>query len=199
MARKVSGLAKIDGAAVRVIGRRGFARASTRQIAHAAGVSEGLIFRYYKTKLDLGRRLFQRHYHDVLSLLKAEAARHADPLVTLGEVAKTFYRWFDEDRDIGQFLLRSHQEFLETVDEDQGILWLAGRALRGILGEAVFGLLPGDILAAMVVGAFVQVATECMHGQVKGPLGPRMAPVIDSLVGFLKERGQAPFPAGEGA
>ena len=42
-------------AAVRLFARQGVARTTTRQIAREAGVSEGLIFRYFPTKLDLVR------------------------------------------------------------------------------------------------------------------------------------------------
>jgi AcrR family transcriptional regulator len=194
VAKKASGLQKIDAAAVRVIGRQGLARASTRQIARAAGVSEGLIFRYYKTKLDLGTRLFQRHYLDILARLKEEGARHNDPLGMLRGVAKSFYRWFDDNGDVARFLLKTHQEFLDKGDQEEGFLFLAGVALKRILGEALFLLFPSDIIASMLVGAFLQVCVECTHGQVKGPLAPRMEPVIDAMVGLLSRLA----PGGEG-
>ena len=41
--------------AVRLFARQGVARTTTRQIAREVGVAEGLIFRYFPTKLDLVR------------------------------------------------------------------------------------------------------------------------------------------------
>jgi len=45
--------ARIAEAAMRLFAEQGFAATSTRQIAQAAGISEGLIFRYFPTKLEL--------------------------------------------------------------------------------------------------------------------------------------------------
>lgn len=44
---------QIRQAAIRVFSRRGFHGARTEEIAREAGVSEGLLFRYFKTKKDL--------------------------------------------------------------------------------------------------------------------------------------------------
>ena len=44
---------RIAEAALRLFAEQGFAATSTKQIANVAGVSEGLIFRYYPTKLGL--------------------------------------------------------------------------------------------------------------------------------------------------
>ena len=49
--------ARIAEAAMRLFAEQGFAATSTKQIAGAAGVSEGLIFRYFPTKLELLRTL----------------------------------------------------------------------------------------------------------------------------------------------
>ncbi len=59
--------------------------------------------------------------------------------------------------------------------------------LKDILGEAMFQLFPSDIFSAMILGAILQVATESTHGQIKGPLAPRMGPIIDALAGFLAQ------------
>lgn len=182
MTKGMAGLGKIDRAAVRIIGRKGFAQATTQEIAKAAGVSEGLIFRYYKTKLDLGKALFRKHYQEVLTRLTAVGAAQTDTLERIRAVAKDLYRWFDENRDVAAFLIKTHQEFMEGVDQSQGFLTLAGVGLKSVLGEALFLLFPSDILSAMIVGAFLQVIVECIHGQVKGPLGPRMEAIIDAAV-----------------
>jgi len=190
MKDKTKRLDRINAVAVKVIGTKGFTGATTQEIAVAAGVSEGLIFRYYKTKLDLGETLFKKHYQEVLDRLTQTAMSHADPLERFRSVAKDFYRWFDQNRDVAEFLIRTHQEFLDKTDHQQGFIFLAGEAMKGILGEALFLLFPSDIIAAMLVGTFLQVCVECMHGQVKGPLGPRMEGIIDAMTSLLSRGAQ---------
>jgi AcrR family transcriptional regulator len=46
---------KILDAAIAVISEKGFSASSTSEIAHMAGVAEGTIFRYFKTKKDILR------------------------------------------------------------------------------------------------------------------------------------------------
>ena len=51
--RPISGRERIVEAATRLFAERGYAATSTREVAAAAGVSEGLIFKYYPTKRQL--------------------------------------------------------------------------------------------------------------------------------------------------
>ena len=178
MHSKRSGLDRINAAAVRVIGRRGFTDATTQEIAKSARVSEGLIFRYYATKEKLGRELFSRHYQEILAGLREQARQHNDPVERLGAVAMAFFHWFDENPDVARFLLRTHGEFLEKVDDGQGLMQLVSAGLRDVLGDPLFLLFPNDILTAMGLGSVLQVAVECIHGQIAGPLAPRMEPII---------------------
>jgi len=187
MREERSGLERINGAAVRVIGLRGFAATTTQEIAKEAGVSEGLIFRYYDTKLDLGQKLFSKHYQEILARLRAERDRHQDPVEGFRCVAMAFFAWYDEDPDVARFLLRTHSEFLQSVDDGQGLMDLASSGLRDVLGDVVLALFPEDILSAMVLGAFLQVAVECMHRQIAGPLAPRMEPIINAVTAYVRQ------------
>jgi len=186
MGTKRSSLDRINAAAVRVIARRGFADATTQEIAKSARVSEGLIFRYYATKQELGQKLFSRHYQEVLALLRERARQHNDPVERLEALATAFFRWFDENPDVARFLLRTHGEFLEKVDEGQGLMQLASAGLRDVLGDPLFLLFPTDILTAMGIGSVLQVAVECIHGQIAGPLAPRMEPILRILAKIIR-------------
>ncbi|MBN2583150.1 MAG: TetR/AcrR family transcriptional regulator [Planctomycetes bacterium] len=187
MDEKPSGLDRINAAAVRLIGLRGFAEATTQGIAKAAKVSEGLIYRYYDTKPKLGLGLFRRHYQEVLARLKAARQAHDDPVDGLRAVAMAFFTWYDENPDVARFLLKTHSEFLQQADDGQELMKLVGDGMKEVLGEDLFALFPSDLLSAMVLGAFLQVAVECMHGQIEGPLAPRMEPIIDAMAAYVQE------------
>jgi AcrR family transcriptional regulator len=182
-----SGLEKINAAAVRVIGLRGFSEATTQEIAKAAGVSEGLIYRYYDTKMKLGEELFKKHHQELLATLREEIARHGDPVERQRAAAGAYFRWFDANPDVARFLLRTYSEFLDKAGEQQGLMHLATGSLRDLLGEPLFRLFPSDIIAAMILGALMMVSLECLHGQVAGPLAPRMEPIIDIMLNFIQQ------------
>ena len=54
---------------------RGFRAASTAELAEAAGISDGLIFRYFPTKVDLYEAVLDR----AVGLLEESVRKHVDP------------------------------------------------------------------------------------------------------------------------
>ncbi len=60
---------KILDAAIAVIAEKGFSAASTSEIARQAGVAEGTIFRYFKTKKDILRGILMRLGNVIAELL----------------------------------------------------------------------------------------------------------------------------------
>ncbi len=97
MTPKLSGLERINAAAVHVFGRRGFAEATTQEIAKTGEVSEGLIYRYYDTKQALGLELFKKHYQEVLARL-AEGNNNTDENTIIIPVTSEFERRIDRMR-----------------------------------------------------------------------------------------------------
>ncbi|WP_127531461.1 TetR/AcrR family transcriptional regulator [Paenibacillus kobensis] len=78
---------KIVQAAAEIFARKGFAAASTSEIAQQAGVAEGTIFRHYKTKKDL-----------LLSIVAPVMSRLVAPFVIrdFGKVLENQYESFDQ-------------------------------------------------------------------------------------------------------
>lgn len=85
--------ARIAEAAMCLFSAQGYAATSTKEIAQAAGVSEGLIFRYHPTKLELLRTLSKTH-QTLSGEIKAlvEEAEDQPAQVCLQRVAEGFVR-----------------------------------------------------------------------------------------------------------
>lgn len=92
--------ARIVAAAAEIFARKGFAAASTSEIAQQAGVAEGTIFRHYRTKKDL-----------LLSIVAPVMSRLVTPFVL-----RDFGRVFEDRYD-------SFDQFLRAVIENR-ILFL---------------------------------------------------------------------------
>lgn len=189
MGRKSAKLDQINDAVVKVMGVRGFARATTQEIAELAGVSEGLLYRYYKNKAEMGLGLFKKHYFDILARLREEAKRHSDPLERVRSVTNGYYEWFDANLDIARFVIKTQHDFLADVDqkEAQSLLNMMRDTLREILGEPLHHLFPIEVFSAMILGAFLQVCTERIHEQITGPLGPKMAPITETFIAMIRK------------
>ena len=60
-------------AATRILGRRGWARFTTNEVAKVAGVSIGSLYQYFPNKLALIEAVRRRHFDEVLAVLRAAA------------------------------------------------------------------------------------------------------------------------------
>ena len=97
--------ARIAEVAMQLFSEQGFAATSTKQIAKAADVSEGLIFRYYPTKLELLRSLSRSRQTlsgEVGALLEDMNERPARECLAV--IARSFVR-----------LMRSEAPFLNMM------------------------------------------------------------------------------------
>ncbi len=81
---------QIVEAAMRCFAERGFEGTTTRMLARAAGVSEGLIFRHFPTKKSLYRAIIARRIAESPSgMMPAEAAARDDDRAVLSSIAST--------------------------------------------------------------------------------------------------------------
>ena len=84
-------------AAKRVFAARGFAAASISEIACAAGVSDGLIYRYFADKRDLLNTVLGDFYERILTALEAAVARQDGFAAKLEALIRAHLGVFVED------------------------------------------------------------------------------------------------------
>ena len=75
--------AQLLDTAARVFAKRGYAGATTAELAEAAGVSEPIIYRHFKSKKDLFIALVDLTGQDTLSLWEHELASAPTPSARL--------------------------------------------------------------------------------------------------------------------
>jgi len=97
--RKTEKQIRIIEAAVEVFSEKGFAAASTSEIAQRAGVAEGTIFRHYKTKKDL-----------LLSIAAPVAVKLFAPFL-MRDFAKLLEMPYDRAEDLFRAILRDRLDF----------------------------------------------------------------------------------------
>ncbi|QKS43352.1 TetR/AcrR family transcriptional regulator (plasmid) [Paenibacillus cellulosilyticus] len=106
--------ARIVAAAAEIFARKGFAAASTSEIAQQAGVAEGTIFRHYRTKKDL-----------LLSIVAPVMSRLVTPFVL-----RDFGRVFEDRYD-------SFDQFLRAVIENRIIFLKKNMSILKIFVQEV--------------------------------------------------------------
>jgi TetR/AcrR family transcriptional regulator len=133
-------------AALHLFATNGFRGTTTKAIARAAGVSEGIIFRYFPTKEDLytailNHKARQQGIDHMLDVLQRTMAAQDDEALVLQLALKTF-ETFRRDGDFQRLMLRAE---LESHD--------LARVSHRTLGMPLFGLLRDYVTKRQKAGA----------------------------------------------
>lgn len=145
---------RILSAAQQVFHERGYEGATTRQIADRAGINMALIKRYYGSKLGLFEKAVLPHL-SLEHLMKV-------PIADLGDVLATTYANTDTKTGFDPFatMLRS------ISSPDAGPVLVDALKRQAI--EPLFGILPGNDVAARVTLILTQLAGLILQFRILG-------------------------------
>lgn len=161
----------IRAAALTLFAEKGVEAASVRDIARAAGVAEGALYRHFPSKDALARDLFLNAYAELATDVLA-AAGGKSLLAAIPDVVSIFCRLFDENHALFAFLLlQQHSHLAAAPSTAQGN---AVEAVRSLIAAAMARgeIAPGDpdLCAAMALGIVMQPAIFILYGRIQGPL-----------------------------
>ena len=180
---------RIDRAALEVFTSRGVDAATTREIAAAAGVSEGALYRHYKGKEELATALFLTLHRRLSTLILEAAAAEGDLPAKARAVVRAYCQVADEDWLLFSFHLLSLHRFLPAYQEDgNDPVSVTARIIK--LAMAHDEIPDGDpeLLAAMALGVVTQTAQNMAYGRLKGPLSARADILANAVVAVLTTR-----------
>lgn len=93
-------------AAVRLFAQKGVARTTTRQIAQEVGVAEGLIFRYFPTKIDLLRAVTGTPHVFLSDLREIMKDAKTQPMAeVMGRVASDWLDLLHREADVSSIMI----------------------------------------------------------------------------------------------
>ncbi len=165
--------ARLEREAMRLFVEQGVAETSIREVARAAGVAEGAMYRHFVGKDELVASLFLGHYLKFARALDRLQAAAPGARAKLDAMIREFCRFFDDDPVLFRFLLFAQHRQLAKVS--------AGAAtpvdvIRDTLARGMrAGEIPkadAEVAAAMVIGLVLQVATSIVYGRIRGRLMP---------------------------
>ena len=178
---------RISRAALELFVEKGVAETTVRDIAAAAGVAEGTLYRHFLGKDELAWELYASNYAEFageLDRLQREQDRLADKL---GAMVHHFCTFFDQDPVLFSYLLLAQHDFLKRVPPDMPnpvdlvhqVIWRAMSA-----GE----LPPGDAAtaAAMILGIVLQSAIFKIYGRIAADLASLADTLTSACLRVLK-------------
>jgi AcrR family transcriptional regulator len=138
---------------------KGIDGATIRDIAAAAGIAEGTLYRHYPGKDALAWDLFSRNFTAFALELQRIQAGQATLRAKLNAMVRQFCAFFDDDPVLFSYLLLAQHGQLQKVTPDMPN---PVEVLREVLAAGMDrGEIPAadpDVAAAMVLGIVLQVA-----------------------------------------
>jgi AcrR family transcriptional regulator len=182
---------RVERAALTLFVARGVAETTTKEIAMAASVAEGTIYRYFPSKEQLALDLFVRH-HRALAEALDEAQRPAKTLQEkLDAIVRCYCEWADRDWTLFTYhLLNQHAFRIQVPDGTSN----PANVVREVIAEAMkAGEIPKrnvDVAATSAMGVVLQAATYKVYGRFHGPLTAHVRFFADAAWAVLsvKER-----------
>lgn len=182
--------ARIERAALDLFVARGVDAATTREIAAAAGVSEGAIYRHFDSKDELAAALFLSIHTRLAALVRAAARNRKGIAEQTGAIVDAYCATADEDFPLFAFHLLHAHRFLPTpegadnpVDAVEDIISAAMRRREIARGE------PGFI-GGMALGVVLQTALQIHYGRIKGPLSAYANDLVTAALAVMRPLGR---------
>lgn len=156
-------------AALRLFTDRGYEATSVPQIAGAAGVGVGTIYRYFPSKEALVNELFRYWKGRLLqALTQAIVATDGGPQAAFQALWTALVTFQSAHPAAFQFLeMHYHGGYLDT--DSQAVVAEVSELLAGYVtaGAGVLKPLPAPVLTAIVFGAFVGLVKAAAAGELK--------------------------------
>lgn len=187
--------ASIVDAAMALFVTDGIDGTTTRAIAARAGVSEGLLYRYFPGKERMAWDIFRENY----LAYSAEVAAILDAGRPLPETVEALLRYFARSFDAEpmrfRYLLMTQHNFIARITDEMGSpARLIDGYLRGAIRRGECRVPNATLATAVLAGPLLQTATAIVSGALAGPL----AKWIDALVAATQAAlaGRAPGRGG---
>ena len=184
---------ELVAAATRLIAERGVRGTTIRAIAQAAGVTEGAIYRHYRTKSDLCIDIYRQIVQDMTRRKEHIVRSPGDFRDKLRAWVRVSYEYFDQYlASFTYVLLTQHEpnEGLETVATRQGRLFEAILQMAQANGR-VRHLAP-ELAFSHFTGVMLNVPRLINEGKLTGPAMQYADEVAEAVWRMLQPGSEAP-------
>jgi AcrR family transcriptional regulator len=172
---------KIERRAMELFVTKGVAETTIRDIAEAADIAEGALYRHYRGKDDLIVALFQQHYAAFADRLDELQAHRESTREKLRAMIEECARVFDTDPVRFQFLLLVQHHSMRRLSDSQSTpVEVVRRVLMEGMARGDIPKTDPDLAAALVLGLIVQPATFKTYGRLPGPMTPLARALADA-------------------
>jgi TetR/AcrR family fatty acid metabolism transcriptional regulator len=181
-------------AATSVFAHNGYFNSKVADIAREAGVADGTVYLYFKSKEDILHSIFDRSVEEALDAARKQIERIRDPKEKLRQIASLHLERLGADRDLAvvfQVELRGSTKFMEEFSAAGFAEYLA--LIRSTFEEGqragVFRAdLNANVVAKILFGALDEMATNWILSKRRYKLAPMADEVLDIFLNGVNKR-----------
>lgn len=182
-------------AAIKIFARKGYFNSKVSDIAAEAGIADGTVYLYFKSKDEVLRSVFDRAMEDAIDDGRRELAPISDPVEKLRRIAEIHLDRLGSDRDLAivfQVELRGSTKFMEEFSATGFATYLD--LIRATIEEGQKGgIFRNDIKAILAAkifyGALDEMVTNWILSKKSYPLKPVASEVMKIFLGGLTTSG----------
>jgi TetR/AcrR family fatty acid metabolism transcriptional regulator len=175
-------------AATKVFARSGYFNAKVADVAKVAGVADGTVYLYFKSKEEILRSIFDRGVGEVLSEASERINAVADPREKLREIARLHLERLGANRELAivfQVELRGSTKFMEEFSAAGLAEYL--RLIRETIEQGqrsghFRANLNAKIVAKVIFGALDETVTNWILSRRRYKLAPLADTVLDIIL-----------------
>jgi TetR/AcrR family fatty acid metabolism transcriptional regulator len=172
-------------AATEVFAQNGYFNSKVADIARAAGVADGTVYLYFKSKEEILRSIFERGVSEAIDDGREQLARLNDPREKLRRIAQLHLERLGSDRNLAvvfQVELRGTTKFMEEFSAAGFAEYL--RLIRETFEEGQRAgffrpELNAKVVAKILFGALDEMATNWILSKRRYKLSPMADQVLD--------------------
>ena len=179
-------------AATTVFARNGYFNSKVADIAREAGIADGTVYLYFKSKEEILHSIFDRSVEVALGTARERVKRITDPREKLRQIAHMHLERLGADRDLAivfQVELRGSTKFMEEFSAAGFAEYLA--LIRSTFEEGQqAGLfraeLNAKVVAKILFGALDEMATNWILSKRRYKLAPMADQVLDIFLNGVR-------------
>jgi TetR/AcrR family transcriptional regulator, fatty acid metabolism regulator protein len=179
-------------AAISVFARCGYFNSKVADIAREAGVADGTVYLYFKSKEEILHSIFDRSVEEALDAARKRVERLDDPGEKLRQIAHMHLERLGADRDLAvvfQVELRGSTKFMEEFSAAGFAEYLS--LIRSTFEEGQrAGMFRPDlnarVVAKVLFGALDEMATNWILSKRRYKLAPMADQVLDIFLNGVR-------------
>lgn len=180
-------LPKVMKAALQLFTKKGIEGTTIKDIASKARVSEGALYRHFKSKEELAWHLFITHLTDFTTDLMTQVFGQPTAEKRILAFVSECFKAFEEDRDLFTYLIISEHRELKKFPETK---MHPGHVVLKIVqeGQKEGSIKKGDpyILGALFLGGIIRTCIVRMYGGIEKDLRSCDREIADHLWKMLR-------------